>query len=54
MDMGFKYGLTVRDMKENGKEIKHMEEESFGMLMVMSLTENGLMIKLMDTECILM
>ena len=41
----YKPGKMVLDMKEIGEIIKHMEKENFGMLTVMSLKENGKMIK---------
>lgn len=45
-------GQMEQGMKESGGRIKHMEEESFGMLMVMYSMESGLMTKLMATEFI--
>ena len=54
MDMEFKSGQTVLGTKVNGERIKLMEKGSFGMLMGMSLTENGRTIKQMDMESTLM
>ena len=54
MDTESKYGLMEQDMKENGEKIKHLEEESFGMLMEMSSTENGRMTRQMGMAFILM
>lgn len=35
----YKFGLTEQDMKVNGKKIKHVEKESFIMLMEMFMME---------------
>ena len=50
----FKYGLITLDMKENGVKIKQMVVENFGMLMEISMKENGKMIKLTGTVSIFM
>jgi len=41
MAMEYKLGLMVLDMKENGKIIKLVVKESFGMLMEIFLKVNG-------------
>lgn len=50
----FKLGQMVQNMKVNGKIIKLMEKENFGMLMAIYLKVIGRMIKLMDLEYIFM
>lgn len=50
--MGSKYGLMELGMKVIGDITKHVERESFGMLMGMSSKENGKMIKQMAMVCI--
>ena len=52
--MESKFGQMEPDMKENGKRIKLMVRENSGMLMEMSLMENGWTTKPMDMGCILM
>jgi hypothetical protein len=54
MVMEFKFGQMERSMKDIGGIIKHMEKESFGILMGMYLMESGKMIKLMVMEYIRM
>jgi hypothetical protein len=54
MAMEYKYGLMEHVMKENGNTIKPMVRGNSGMLMVMSLMENGETTKQMDMESILM
>ena len=49
----FKDGLTVHAMKVCGKIRRLVVKENFGTLMVIFLKENGLMIKQMDSEFIL-
>lgn len=46
--------IIKNNHKENGKKIKQMEMENFGMLTVIYLKANGWMIKQTDTECIYM
>ena len=41
MVMVLKYGQTVQSMKVIGKITKHMEEEYFGMFMVINMKVNG-------------
>ena len=53
MDKGPKYGQMVQNMKANGKIIKHMVKEHFGMFMVINMKVNGKEIKLMALENIL-
>ena len=48
----FKYGQMVVDMKDIGKKIKQMLEESLHILTVMFMKENGLKIKHMVMEYI--
>ena len=45
MDLAYKFGQMVLDMKAIGKIIKHMEKVNFGMLMEMSLMVSGEMTK---------
>lgn len=46
-DLEFKYGQMELNMKDTGKTTRHLEEESFGMLMETYMMENGMKIKLM-------
>ena len=43
----YRFGLMVPSMKVNGEITKLMVREDFGMLMVMSMKETGLKIRLM-------
>lgn len=52
MVMESKFGLMEQGMKGTGNKIKHVEKESFGMLMEMCLKDSGKMIKQMDMESI--
>lgn len=52
--MEAKFGLMEQNMKANGSEIRQTGEESFGMLMVIFMMENGKMIKQTATEYIFM
>ena len=52
MVMAFKYGLMVLDMKVIGGTTRLAEKANFGMLMEMSLKENGRMIRQMVMEFI--
>jgi len=47
-------GKTGHDMKVNGKIIELTDKESSSTLMVMFLTDNGLMIKQRDSDHIFM
>lgn len=53
MGMEFKFGMMEQSMKENGRITELMEEVNFGMLMVISLMENGKMIKHVEKVFIL-
>ncbi len=46
--MEFIYLITVSDMKDFLKTIKEMDKESFNILMVLSMKENGVWIINMD------
>ena len=50
MDMEFKYGKMVQNMREIGDLIRLVDMVNSGMLMEMFSRENGLTIKLMDME----
>ena len=44
----YRFGLMVRSMKENGRQIRQMVEASFGMWMEIIMKENGKMIERME------
>ena len=50
MDLDARFGLMVQNMKDIGKMERQMGKGSFGISMEIFMKENGLMIKLMDTE----
>ena len=50
MDTEHKYGPMAQNMKANGKIIKLMGKEHFGMFMVINTRGNGKEIKPMDLE----
>jgi hypothetical protein len=50
MGMEFRNGLMERGMKECGQIVRHVERESFGMLMEIFLKESGMMIRQMGLE----
>jgi len=54
MEEEFKFGLMEVNTKATGKMIKLTLEENFIMQMEIFMKENGLMIKPMDMESILM
>ena len=54
MDLEFKYGLIMQNMRVNGEKIKPTEEESSGMLTVISMKVNGRTTKPTATESISM
>ena len=53
MDMGSKNGRMVLDMKVSGEIIELMAKENLLTLMAMSMRENGLMIRPMEREYII-
>ena len=53
MDMGSKNGRMVLDMKVSGEIIELMGKENLLTLMEMSMRENGLMIRPMEREYII-
>lgn len=53
MDMGFNNGQMVLFMKVSGKIIELMVKENLLTLMVMSMRENGSMIRLTEREYII-
>lgn len=50
MDLVFKYGQMVLNIKEIGNIIEHVEKGNSGMLMVISTKVNGRMIRQMDMD----
>ena len=52
MELVYKFGQMVRNMRVSGKITKHQEWGSFITLMVMFMKENGLTIKQMELEYI--
>ena len=48
--MVFKFGLTVLDIKDFGKIIRHMAKENFGMLIRIYFKDNGFKIEQMDMD----
>lgn len=53
-DLEYKFGQMEQGMKENGRKIKLMEKENFGMLTETSLMENGRKTKHLVMEYIIM
>ena len=53
MDMGSKNGRMVLDMKVSGEIIELMAKENLLTLMAMFMRENGLMIRQMEREYII-
>jgi hypothetical protein len=54
MDLESKYGLIMQNMRVKGEKIKPTEEESSGMLTVISMKVNGRTTKPTATESISM
>ena len=54
MDLEFKYGLIMQNMRENGEKIKLTGEESSGTLTEISMKVNGRMTKPTAMESISM
>ena len=52
MDLDYKFGPMVQNMKEIGKITKLMEKENFGILMEIIMMVNGKITKLTDLEFI--
>ena len=52
-ELEYKYGLTDQNILANGKTIKPMDKVFYIMQMVMFIKDNGLMIKHMEKELIL-